>query len=71
MEFDLAHAYREQRKHGYVPGEFERNKFGEYTDEDVAAMAGLPVERLGWGLWLVRKTAPILSLVRSRGNRAA
>ena len=57
MDFDLAHAYREQRKIPYVPGEFERNKFPEFTDDEVSAMAGLPVEKLGWGLWTIRSTA--------------
>lgn len=54
MEFDLAHAYREQRKIEYVPGEFEKNKFAKVADEDVAAMVGLPVERVGWNLWIIR-----------------
>lgn len=55
MDFDLVTAYRKQRTIEYVPGEFERGKFPDYSDEEIQRLVGLPVEKLGWNLWSVRK----------------
>jgi surface carbohydrate biosynthesis protein len=50
---DILEGYR-QRPRQYHPGQFEMNKFPETTAEQIEEMAGVPAEKIGWNLFVVR-----------------